>query len=197
LASSCVEKQGKVFAFEPVKSEFKKFKKNILINRSSNIKAEQMALGNKNGAAEIFVCLKGKEAYSSLKKPNVSAPLKKEQCLISTFDKYVEENKIKQVDFIKIDVEGGELDVLKGAVKTLNYFRPFLMCELADIRTKAWGYNASSIYKFLLDYNYLWFKPDKEGNLKRAEIKEKYDPEWENLIAVPQEKFPLINNLIK
>ncbi|MBV9156121.1 MAG: FkbM family methyltransferase, partial [Acidobacteriaceae bacterium] len=95
---------------------------------------------------------------------------------------------VASCDFIKIDVEGGEKDLLKGAEKTLTQLRPLVLCELADIRTKPWGYFASEIYGLLLDHNYAWYRSDRNGLLHPAAQKENYDPEWENLIAVPTEK---------
>lgn len=45
---------------------------------------------------------------------------------ITTIDSYVREKKIPRVDFIKLDVEGAELDVLKGAAVTITRFKPIL-----------------------------------------------------------------------
>ena len=45
---------------------------------------------------------------------------------ITTLDAYVREKKLPRVDFIKMDVEGAELDVLKGAVTTIARFKPIL-----------------------------------------------------------------------
>ena len=46
---------------------------------------------------------------------------------VITLDAYVRENKLPSVDFIKLDVEGAELDVLKGATVTIAQFKPILM----------------------------------------------------------------------
>ena len=45
---------------------------------------------------------------------------------ITTLDAYVREKNLPRVDFIKLDVEGAELDVLKGAVTTIARFKPIL-----------------------------------------------------------------------
>jgi len=49
-----------------------------------------------------------------------------ETATITTLDSYVAENDICQVDFIKMDVEGAELDILKGAATTISRFKPIL-----------------------------------------------------------------------
>ena len=45
---------------------------------------------------------------------------------IMSIDSYVAEKKLPRVDFIKLDVEGAELDTLKGAATTIARFKPIL-----------------------------------------------------------------------
>lgn len=47
-----------------------------------------------------------------------------------TFDEFIQNNSISKVDFIKVDVEGHELNVLSGAKKTLSIFKPKLLIEI-------------------------------------------------------------------
>lgn len=49
-----------------------------------------------------------------------------EKIMITTLDKFVEENKIDKVDFIKADIEGAERDMLRGASNVLKIFAPKL-----------------------------------------------------------------------
>jgi len=50
---------------------------------------------------------------------------------VSTIDNFVEANKLPRVDFIKMDVEGHELKVLKGAHETIKIFKPSLALTTA------------------------------------------------------------------
>ena len=50
-------------------------------------------------------------------------------------DDVIKEQKINKVDFIKADIEGGELNMLKGAEKLLDYFRPKILIEIVDVTT--------------------------------------------------------------
>jgi FkbM family methyltransferase len=50
-----------------------------------------------------------------------------------TLDEFIEENNIEQVDMIKLDVDGNEVDILQGARLTFEKFRPILIVELSPI----------------------------------------------------------------
>lgn len=196
LAAKMVGDSGRVFAFEPVPSQMEKLKRNIKINRLKNVATEQLAVGSESGFSDMRVCLDGDEAMSSLREPYKDASLKRKAIRVPLFsvDDYVQKINIKSIDFIKIDVEGGELDVLKGAVGAIEKIRPIFMCEIQDIRTRQWGYEASEACDFLEKYGYLWFVPDKSGFLEPVKSREEYKLKKTNLVAVPKEK---INDIIK
>jgi hypothetical protein len=90
------------------------------------------------------------------------------------------------VDFAKLDVEGAELDVLKGALRLLNTVpRPVLLVEVYDIRTQPWGYQAREIVGFLEELGYRWFELLNSGSIRPvAATLQVYDA---NLVAVPRE----------
>jgi hypothetical protein len=93
---------------------------------------------------------------------------------------------LRQVDFVKLDVEGAELDVLNGALALLNAApRPVLLVEVYDIRTEPWGYKAREIVHFLSKLGYQWFQLRKDGSLEG--IGTDLDVYDANLVAVPDE----------
>lgn len=196
LASKLVGPEGKVFAFEPAPTEFRKLKLNILINRLKNVVVEPLALGSREGSSDFYLVLNGKGSFSSLRPPakDVNARTKLIKVPLTTLDTYIYSNNISRVEFIKIDAEGGELDVLKGGLKVLREIRPIVMCEIADIRTQQWGYKASEICQFLENCGYLWFQITPNGKIVFHKIKDRYDHAWENLIAVPIEKLDELEN---
>ncbi len=191
LAAKMVGPSGKVFSFEPVPSQLKKLKRNIKINRFGNIITEQSAVSYESGFSNINICLNGDEAMSSLREPYKDASLKRKviQVPLYSIDDYVRKFNIKSIDFIKIDVEGGELDVLKGAINIIKNIRPVFMCEVQDIRTNQWGYRASKIYEFLEGYGYSWFSPNQNGFIEPVRSKEEYEVKKAGLVAIPIEKI--------
>jgi hypothetical protein len=69
------------------------------------------------------------------------------------------------VDFVKLDVEGAELSVLRGATQLLVRKRPVLLVEVSQVRTIAWGYDAEEIVHFLQRTGYDLFQILDEGKL--------------------------------
>jgi len=67
---------------------------------------------------------------------------------VTTIDKFVEANKLPRVDFIKMDVEGHELKVLKGAHETIGAFKPSLALSVYHR-----GDDLIKLPKFLLELN--------------------------------------------
>src|SRR3981189_832278 len=107
---------------------------------------------------------------------------------IRRLDDIVLQYGLTKVDFLKLDVEGAELDTLKGATKLLNSsIRPVVLAEVYDIRTKPWGYQAREIVQFLFPLNYQWFALNANGTL--AKISPDLCSYDANLVAVPVERL--------
>lgn len=189
LASRAVGSSGQVLAFEPSPRELRRLRWNLLLNRCRNVRVIPSALGNSEGTAELFVCFGRETGCNSLRPPAVSEPLRKVRVPITILDRYLEVTGIDEVDFMKIDVEGAELEVLKGASRLLTNSKPFILCELADVRTGPWEYQSVEIYEFLATRGYQWFSITPEGRLRLCPKKEHFH---ENLVAAPQEKLRLV-----
>lgn len=69
-------------------------------------------------------------------------------------DDYVAEKGLSRVDFIKCDVEGAELLVMKGARKTLELMHPIIMLEIAEEWTRRFGYTPDELIDFMSGYGY-------------------------------------------
>jgi hypothetical protein len=70
-----------------------------------------------------------------------------------TIDDLVERHELKP-SLIKIDVEGGEYKVLRGAERTLRRFRPYIMAECADIMLAEQGSSSSDVLNLLAAFGY-------------------------------------------
>jgi FkbM family methyltransferase len=120
IFSDYVGTGGKVFAFEPTEKNFKVLKERKLQNcecvqkglysRECNLEFAQFDVVG--GGANTFVQNAVKWAEQVVVVPVIS------------IDKFVEDNQIPRVDFIKMDIEGSELEALKGAEDTIRRHRP-------------------------------------------------------------------------
>lgn len=145
-------------------------------------------MGETEGRAEFFLVDRKETGCNSLRQPETKHPTRKLQVQVNRLDKYLRARKTERVDFIKLDVEGAELDTLKGAGEVLEKPpRPVLLCEVEDRRTKAWGYPAVEIIQFLAVRGYDWFMLRENGSLQRLDTKGR--KEWDgNFVAVPPER---------
>lgn len=117
---------GKVYSFEPIMEVSKKIQQSRKYN-NNNIIIVNKALGLDTKKTTFFYDLdhKGGSAQDSF-----GEPLTVQQ---TSIDKFVFENKLKKIDFIKMDIEGMEPDALKGARDTIAQFKPKLaICTYHD-----------------------------------------------------------------
>lgn len=117
--------KGEIHAFEPGKTTFEIYKKNISEKLSSmkNIKFNNFGMSDKAGEATLYYDNPGSGLASVYKREldylNIDYS-KSESIILNTIDNYCIENNISDIDFLKMDVEGNELNVLKGAKDMLN-----------------------------------------------------------------------------
>ncbi len=122
----------KVFAFEPSEQNCKTMRKTIEANDlNGRIELFNEALGDRRGAGNLMIN-EIKESNDTLEESgygeNSAARFKVERVFVNTIDDFVENRGLKRVDFIKIDTEGYEKQILKGAAKTIGRFSPVISC---------------------------------------------------------------------
>jgi FkbM family methyltransferase len=187
LASKRVGPNGRVIAFEPSPRERRWLVRHVRLNFCRNVRVEGFAVGSGPSEADLFV-VEGREDWgNSLRPPAVESPTRRVRVEVISLDGYLAKNKNRQVDFIKLDVEGAELEVLRGAKQLLSGRpRPVILAEVYDMRTEPWGFRAREIVEYLHLLGYEWFELNADGGIARIEPdREVYDA---NLVAVPAER---------
>jgi FkbM family methyltransferase len=198
LASHKVGPTGQVIAFEPSPREYKRLLWHLRLNRRKNVLAEPFALGSHEGTTQLFLVRGRDTGCNSLHPPKTADPAFPVQVPIVRLDDYLERQGITHVDFVKMDVEGAELEVLRGATSLLSRKpRPVWMMEVQDIRTEAFGYSAKEIVEFLWERDFHWFKITQQGKLlPLSDLSELRDWSSYNFVAVPTERLEEVQPLM-
>lgn len=171
---------NKVYSFEPINSLFRSQK---YLFQNSNVKNYNYALGSKIKKKKFYIPYNNEE--SSLIKITNSTVV---NVLVKKGDTILGREKI---DFIKIDVEGVELDVLIGLKKIIKKHHPFLLVEIEKRHNKDY----LKIFKLLRDEGYRIYYLNKIKfkleNLPYKNIK-KFIKKNDNYIRIGSDKY--INN---
>ncbi len=166
-----VGETGMVHVFEPT-NIVEELKNNLTLNGfEARCVLNQIALGQIEGIESLFIPQKLGTAFASLREHSCSGDKSvKINVSVTKFDDYVSVNKIKKIDFIKMDVEGAEYLVLKGARKCLKQYSPVIMLELQAFHTKYFGYLPVELINYLRDLGYhLYEINEKEfGSVKEV-----------------------------
>ncbi len=142
---------GKVFSFEPDPETFKRLSDHLALNKCSNVTPVNKGLGKEEG--EMLL-----EEGENNSGGNRIAPgqqhNKGKKITLTTLDKFSSLQPFKQINFIKIDVEGYEHHVLLGAEETIGKHKPTFFIELVDDFLKDQGSSAKALVQFLEQKKY-------------------------------------------
>ena len=116
-----------VYAFEPNPKSYKILKKTV----KNNVKVLPYALSDKS-CFDFLKIPKGKKGYSNQGGSIRNVKLDEKFGKLKIETKKIDDLKLKNIGFIKIDAEGVELKVLKGAKKLIKQYKPTLLIEIEE-----------------------------------------------------------------
>ncbi len=151
-----------VYAFEPVLQTFEWLQETTNLNKRTNIVPVNSALGDTVSTAQMHIFIPGKSVWNSIHIPTMptteegAKPVSTQMVHITTLDAFAKYNNLDNIGFIKIDVEGHELAVLRGAHRLLSEACiDVLSFEVAEPHVK----DATPIFNLLKSYGYTTTKP--------------------------------------
>jgi len=134
LLSGQVGPEGLVHAFEPQRLVFNMLAGNVALNSIGNVLCHHNAVTDSAGPIKIPIFDFGKpmsfgsvELGGTQKEDIGQIPISNKSDIVAGIS--IDGMDLHQINFIKIDVEGMEIKVLKGAQKSINKFRPFILVE--------------------------------------------------------------------
>jgi FkbM family methyltransferase len=145
-----------IFAFEPIPKTYGYLKQNLALNHITNVRAEKLGLGEKNHKAVFYYYPEGSGNASAANLTRLPQ-VRKIAVSVRTLDSFALREKIKRLDFLKCDVEGGELLVFKGGLQTLQRHKPVIFCEMLRKWSAPFGYHPNDIINLLGSMGYMCF----------------------------------------
>ncbi len=152
LAVASQHDRAKIYAIEPVNSTYEMLCRNLKFNQyEERIIPLNVALGDHQGFVEMIDDRGPKNHISS----NLSASQKRSQqkVKLTTLDDLIEDLNLKQIDLIKVDIEGYESYFIEGAKQTLSQL-PLLLIEIQQKRSQVFGKQAIETMKSLIELGY-------------------------------------------
>lgn len=120
----------KVYAFEPSQTTFKFLEKNISRSGLKNISPQNIGLGEESGEYTLTFSPSNRSGGFVSNHTQASAGHTVEKIVIRQMDEVLKTLTMSNVDFVKVDVEGFEGHVLRGARQTLARHKPVVVLEL-------------------------------------------------------------------
>lgn len=180
-----------ILAFEPIPKTFSYLKRNINLNKISNIKFFNYGFSDEEKNLNLYYYPEGScnasAANLSERKDIIKIP-----CKFTAIDKFVESNNIF-IDFIKCDVEGAELFILKGGFNTIKRDKPIIFVELLRKWAAKFDYHPNEVIKMLKKIDYSCFTIEN-NHLKEFLEMDENTVETNFLFLNSEKHFDLIKN---
>ena len=191
VAATALKGRGQVVAFEPGQAAFARLTDNVALNAFGNLTTYPLAVAAAPGEARLYRAADIADTGASLYSPGESQAAY-EVCRTVSLDEFRRQESLPCPTLIKVDVEGAELAVLRGAPELISRDHPLLLLEMEEKNLAAAGASKGLIQEFLLPLGYrpaflrkgrwyltddvyaakgrniFWFQPDGPGHREKA-----------------------------
>ena len=145
------------YAFEPIHEAAEILKKNLSLNNINNVSVYQMAVSNYLGSTILKMPDINEWGLSTIGS-NVLRfnPVIERKIECIDLDSFVTTKNIKKVHFMKLDTEGSELNILRGAKKLILRDHPIILMEYNETNMKQCDILKKDVDEFLTEMGYQW-----------------------------------------
>lgn len=117
-----------IFAIEPVRYNYDLLKKNLKLNKTDNVSFFNIAIGARTGKGKIYTSKRCNWATITERADRTDDYAQRwdkfnkgfQEVYIYSLDDFMSEHNIENIDLIRMDVEGAEVDIISGGLKTLG-----------------------------------------------------------------------------
>ena len=182
---------GRVYSFEPVAELTDRLRRHVSMNGFDNIEVVQSGLSDRAGQAEIYGPAEPfRDGTQHAGLSTLYANSQRGRSLgtipLTTLDEFVEMRHLPRLDLVKVDVEGAELPVLRGARAVLAEHRPWLVVEVQQETSEAAGYDQREILAFLGTFGYSFARIGRRGRL--SPLSSDRLQSFQNVLGIPPDK---------
>lgn len=165
LFSQIAGRHGHIHSFEPLKPNLQKLKV-ACENRwvPKNIMIHPLALSNHQGTATMYAPYLETPEFNILAMASLKSHLGNRwsnigseqsfEVIVDRLDNYIKKIQVSKIDFIKMDLEGGEYDAIEGAKVTISQHKPLLQLEISCQMMEDFGKNVDDIFNLLESLGY-------------------------------------------
>lgn len=147
--AQAVNNGGVVHSFEPNPAMFERLLRNIQLNPGLPCHAEPFALGASRGSMAMRLLDEKNPSTASIQSTQIPFGGWLGEVPITTLDDFVHERGISRIDFLKIDVEGFELEVCRGGEECIRRWHPRIFLELIDHHQRMYDSSARLVVEWL------------------------------------------------
>jgi FkbM family methyltransferase len=183
---------GRVHAFEPVPRSCKRLIENIARNELTNVSINQEAISSGDGPGSLFVYDPPFESFSSLmheeriRRDGLLKSTTKMVVSTTSLDAYCRNRGISRIDLLKLDAEGAEADIVKGAHSLLREGR--VGAVLFEV-----GTGGKAVMEYLKQHDFCFYAINADGTLQQ--VKDSCGDRGVNLVALHQSRA--CSNLVR
>lgn len=147
LALDCVGPTGAIHAFDIDPRALRCLRKTVARDGIANLHVHSLAVSNADATGAL-------EQTGDCGRTRVREGGGGPVVRTITLDSWYAQHQVRNIQAIKMDIEGGELRALQGAVKLLQTERPLLVCELLTSHTSHMGYKPEEVIQLLESIGY-------------------------------------------
>lgn len=181
-----VGSDGHVLSFEADPPVFQKLQDNFSLNTFPQWRGFNEALGSAPGTLTFHRAASTGSfghAVGSLYANDWHAGGSTFEVSIDTLDRVLDREHINRVDVIKIDVEGAEMDVLRGSLQTIERYHPILFLEVCEHTYTSAGWTPRDLFDLLTPFGYSFAALDERNPGQTRPLRGALDRDYLTLVA--------------
>ena len=157
---------GQVYSFEPRPRPSRAIERARRLLRMGTVSVHRVGLGATEGSVDILIpswhgvpfttraFLASRHDGRTQEVPEGFTRLRSMTIPMTTVDRFVTDQSVPRIDFIKADVEGAELSILEGARESIERWHPRILLEIEERHLGRYGKRPVDVVEFLTEYGY-------------------------------------------